>query len=230
MHIAFNMLLYMFGGAMERVRAAPLSTYYLVCVVSRRSRSSDRGDQRRGHPTVGASGRLRPAAGIRHLLPHSRIILISRHADARARFCRRHAVMELFLGVTGRRKASRFAHLGGLIGGFIMLRYWRSAPSGWRQYIVGRRLTPRRRYDAPVGRLRRSLLIYLQRLFEIATVAAHRGRWVRIPVRFRCANPPWPVARRHGVACMMPAMSRRLANASRETAVVFRTPPAAEPS
>ncbi len=37
-----------------------------------------------------------------------------------------YAVLELYLGVTGTQAGvAHFAHLGGMLGGFIMLRVWR---------------------------------------------------------------------------------------------------------
>jgi membrane associated rhomboid family serine protease len=45
------------------------------------------------------------------------------------------AVLELYLGVTGAQGGvAHFAHLGGMIGGFAMLRYWRG-PGGWRRLV-----------------------------------------------------------------------------------------------
>jgi membrane associated rhomboid family serine protease len=44
-----------------------------------------------------------------------------------------YAAIELFLGVTGTQEGvAHFAHLGGMIGGFAMLRYWRGAGGGSR--------------------------------------------------------------------------------------------------
>jgi len=44
-----------------------------------------------------------------------------------------YAALELFLGVTGTQEGvAHFAHLGGLVGGFILLRFWRSSPARWR--------------------------------------------------------------------------------------------------
>ena len=41
--------------------------------------------------------------------------------------------IELFLGVTGTQEGvAHFAHLGGMVGGFVMLRYWRSTAGRWR--------------------------------------------------------------------------------------------------
>ena len=138
-HIAFNMFaLYMFGGAMERVFGARrYLAYYVVCVVSAAlAQFLTAAITGAVYPTVGASG------GVFGLLlayaiyfPHSRIMLIFPPIPMPARvFVVVYAVLELFLGVTGTEEGvAHFAHLGGLVGGFIMLRYWRSTPAGWRQ-------------------------------------------------------------------------------------------------
>jgi membrane associated rhomboid family serine protease len=37
------------------------------------------------------------------------------------------AVLELYLGVTGTRSGiAHFAHLGGMVGGFLVMRYWKA--------------------------------------------------------------------------------------------------------
>jgi membrane associated rhomboid family serine protease len=37
-----------------------------------------------------------------------------------------YAVLELFLGVTGSQQGvAHFAHLGGMIGSYLLLRFWR---------------------------------------------------------------------------------------------------------
>jgi membrane associated rhomboid family serine protease len=138
-HILFNMFaLYMFGSAMERVFGPRrYLAYYLVCVVSAAiAQLLTAAITGAVYPTVGASG------GVFGLLlayaiyfPHSRIMLIFPPIPMPARvFVVVYAVLELFLGVTGTEEGvAHFAHLGGLVGGFIMLRYWRSTPAGWRQ-------------------------------------------------------------------------------------------------
>jgi membrane associated rhomboid family serine protease len=38
-----------------------------------------------------------------------------------------YGVLELFLGVTGRQESvAHFAHLGGMLGGAVLLLYWRA--------------------------------------------------------------------------------------------------------
>jgi membrane associated rhomboid family serine protease len=138
-HIAFNMFaLYMFGSAIERVFGARrYLAYYLVCVLSAAiAQLLTAAITGAVYPTVGASG------GVFGLLlayaiyfPHSRIMLIFPPIPMPARVVVVvYAALELFLGVTGTEEGvAHFAHLGGLVGGFIMLRYWRSTPAGWRQ-------------------------------------------------------------------------------------------------
>ena len=130
-HILFNMFgLYMFGGAIERVFGGTrYLVYYFVCVVSAAITQLVFAAVSGGiYPTVGASG------GIFGLLlaygmyfPNNRVMLLFPPIPMPARvFVFVYAALELFLGVTGSQEGvAHFAHLGGMIGGFIMLRYWR---------------------------------------------------------------------------------------------------------
>ena len=44
-----------------------------------------------------------------------------------------YAVLELVLGVTGTQAGvAHFAHLGGMLGGWLVCKYWRSRPGNWR--------------------------------------------------------------------------------------------------
>jgi membrane associated rhomboid family serine protease len=36
--------------------------------------------------------------------------------------------LELLLGLAGSSGVAHFAHLGGMVGGFLMIRYWRGQP------------------------------------------------------------------------------------------------------
>jgi membrane associated rhomboid family serine protease len=43
-----------------------------------------------------------------------------------------YASLELVFGITGTVSGvAHFAHLGGLIGGFLVYKYWRGKPRGW---------------------------------------------------------------------------------------------------
>ena len=138
LHIGFNMFaLYMFGSAMEQVFGPRrYLTYYFVCVLSagiaQLITSALTGAL---YPTIGASG------GVFGLLlayamyfPHNRVMLIFPPIPMPARvFVIVYAGLELFLGVTGTAEGvAHFAHLGGLVGGYLMLRFGRGRPARWR--------------------------------------------------------------------------------------------------
>ena len=130
-HLAFNMFaLYMFGSAIERVFGdRRYLSFYLVCVLSAAiAQLIVAALSGAIYPTVGASG------GIFGLLlaygmyfPNNRVMLLFPPIPMSARvFVVVYALIELFLGVTGTQEGvAHFAHLGGMVGGFIMLRYWR---------------------------------------------------------------------------------------------------------
>jgi membrane associated rhomboid family serine protease len=134
LHLAFNMFaLYMFGGAIERVFGTRrYAIFYFVCVVSAAlSQLVVAMLSGAVYPTIGASGGvfgLLLAYGM--YFPHNRIMLLFPPIPLPARvFVTLYAVLELFLGVTGSQAGvAHFAHLGGMIGGFLLLRFWRATP------------------------------------------------------------------------------------------------------
>jgi membrane associated rhomboid family serine protease len=130
-HLAFNMFaLYMFGGALEQVVGPRrFLTFYLVCVVAaaitQLAVTAASGEM---YPTVGASG------GVFGVLlayaiyfPHNKLFLLFLPIPIPSRvFVVIYAAIELVLGVTGSQSGvAHFAHLGGLVGGALMLAYWR---------------------------------------------------------------------------------------------------------
>jgi membrane associated rhomboid family serine protease len=131
LHIAFNMFaLYMFGSPVESVFGTRrYIIYYFVCVLSAAFAQLGVAALSGGiYPTVGASG------GIFGLLlayaiyfPHNRVMLLFPPIPMSARvFVFVYAAIELFLGVTGTQEGvAHFAHLGGMVGGYAMLRFWR---------------------------------------------------------------------------------------------------------
>ena len=131
LHLGFNMFaLYMFGSPVEQVFGGRrYLVYYFVCVVSaaiaQLAVSAMTGAV---YPAIGASG------GVFGILlayaiyfPRNRIMLLFPPIPMPARvFVIAYAVLELFFGVTGTEEGvAHFAHLGGLVGGFVMLQYWR---------------------------------------------------------------------------------------------------------
>jgi len=82
-------------------------------------------------PTVGASGALFAlllAFGM--LFPNRVIMLLFPPIPMKARtFVIVFGALELFLGLYSRGSGvAHFAHLGGMVGGFLMIRYWRGQP------------------------------------------------------------------------------------------------------
>jgi membrane associated rhomboid family serine protease len=130
-HLLFNMFaLYMFGGALEQVVGPRRFTaYYLVSVLAAAiTQLIVMALANEIYPTVGASG------GVFGLLlayaiyfPHNRVYFLLVPFPIKARvFVFVYAAIELFLGVTGTQSGvAHFAHLGGLVGGGLMLAYWR---------------------------------------------------------------------------------------------------------
>jgi membrane associated rhomboid family serine protease len=130
-HLFLNMLaLFMFGSDIERLygRRRYLAYYFaavLAAAVTQLVVSAASGSF---YPTVGASG------GVFGLLlayaihfPRRTIVLLFPPIPMPAwLFVVAYAVLELYLGVTGTQAGvAHFAHLGGMVGGFLMLRYWR---------------------------------------------------------------------------------------------------------
>lgn len=132
LHLLVNMLgLFMFGSEVERVLGyRRFFTYYLVSVLSAAIAQLAMSALSAGppYPTVGASGGvfgLLLAYGM--FFPHRMVMLIFPPIPMPARvFVIVYAVIELYLGVTGTQAGvAHFAHLGGMLGGFVMLRRWR---------------------------------------------------------------------------------------------------------
>ena len=134
LHLAFNMFaLYMFGGAIERVFGPRrYALFYFVSVVSAAATQLIVAALSGGiYPTVGASGGvfgLLLAYGM--YFPHNRVMLLFPPIPLPARvFVTLYALIELFLGVTGSQEGvAHFAHLGGMIGGYLLLRFGRASP------------------------------------------------------------------------------------------------------
>lgn len=134
-HLAFNMLgLWMFGRALE-AEFGPrmlLSTYFAGVVSAAGVQLLLSGISGTPYPTIGASGGvfgLLLAYGI--CFPDSVIMLLIPPLPLPARVAvLLYAVVELLLGVTGSEPGvAHFAHLGGMIGAYLVLRRWRRAGS-----------------------------------------------------------------------------------------------------
>jgi membrane associated rhomboid family serine protease len=133
-HLLFNMFgLYMFGGDVERVWGARrFLSFYIVCALSAAVLqlvvTAVTGAY---YPTVGASGAVFGLLlAFALLFPRRMVMPIFPPIPMRAPvFVALYGILELVLGVTGTQAGvAHFAHLGGLAGGFIYMRFW-----NWRR-------------------------------------------------------------------------------------------------
>ena len=130
-HIAFNMFgLWMFGQDLERLWGSQrFLVYYLVCVIGAGFvQLVVAGIQGGVYPTVGASGGLFGlllAFGL--TFPNRIVVPLFPPIPMRAiTFVVLFGLLELYLGFSGAAPGiANFAHLGGMLFGFLMLRYWR---------------------------------------------------------------------------------------------------------
>jgi membrane associated rhomboid family serine protease len=133
MHLLFNMLaLFMFGGQIERLFGEKqFLLYYFVCLLTAALCQLafmyffENGQM---FPTVGASGAifgLLLAFGM--MYPHEKIMLMLIPIPMPAwLFVTGYAAVELFFGITGTQAGvAHFAHLGGMLGGYLLIEYWR---------------------------------------------------------------------------------------------------------
>jgi membrane associated rhomboid family serine protease len=133
LHLFFNMFaLHMFGGEIERVFGGwRYLEYYGVAVVAAAVTQLVVLGVKGGapYPTIGASGGvfgLLLAFGV--LFPQRMMMLIFPPVPMRAwLLVTLYGALELYLGVTGTAEGiAHFAHLGGMLGGWLLLRRWRS--------------------------------------------------------------------------------------------------------
>ncbi|MCZ4312177.1 rhomboid family intramembrane serine protease [Comamonadaceae bacterium G21597-S1] len=133
-HLAFNMFgLWMFGSELERVWGARrmLQFYFASVLVAAAAQLIVTGVMGSQAPTVGASGGLFGLLiGFAMVFPRRKITpLIPPIPMPAPVFVGLYGAIELTLGVTGSASGvAHFAHLGGLLGGWLMMRYWRGQP------------------------------------------------------------------------------------------------------
>ncbi len=137
-HLFFNMLaLFMFGAPLEQTWGEKrFLTYYLVCVAGAGLCQLLVGWWMVSHgaeayPILGASGGvfgLLLAYGM--LFPNQRVMLLFPPIPMKARtFVIVFGVAELVFGFTGWQPGiAHFAHLGGMLFGWLLIRYWRGQP------------------------------------------------------------------------------------------------------
>jgi membrane associated rhomboid family serine protease len=129
-HIFFNMFgLWMFGRDIERLMGPQrFLTYYMTCVIGAGIVQLVFAEfQGANYPTIGASGGLFGillAYGL--TFPDRTVMLLIPPIPMKAKyFVIIYGVLELFLGVSGLAPSiAHFAHLGGMLFGYLLLRYW----------------------------------------------------------------------------------------------------------
>ena len=132
-HLFFNMLgLWMFGAELERIWGGKrYLQFYMASVLTAALTQLLVGLFTGGAPTVGASGGLFGlllAFGM--MFPNRTIMPLFPPIPMKAKtFVMVFGGLELLFGVTGTASGvAHFAHLGGMLGGFLMIRYWRGHP------------------------------------------------------------------------------------------------------
>lgn len=133
-HLFFNMFaLWMFGAQIERTWGSrPFLIYYFVCVIGAAlvqlvvaSLAAQEGGI---YPTLGASGGvfgILLAFGV--MFPEQPVYLIFFPVPIKAKyFVVGYGAIELWAGITGTQAGvAHFAHLGGMLFGFLLIQYWR---------------------------------------------------------------------------------------------------------
>ena len=132
-HLFFNMLgLWMFGAELERLWGPRRYWRFLLAGVLAAAAAQMLLTMATGSlvPTVGASGGLFAlllAYGM--LFPNRIIVPLIPPIPMKARtFVIVFGALSLVLGLYGGGGVAHFAHLGGMAGGFLMIRYWRGQP------------------------------------------------------------------------------------------------------
>lgn len=130
MHIAFNMFaLWMFGRELEMMMGPRrFLTYFFTCVIGAGIVQLIVANFQGGlYPTVGASGGvfgILLAYGL--AFPNRTIMLMFPPIPMKAKyFVLVFGLLELYLGISGNAPGvANFAHLGGMLFGFLLLRHW----------------------------------------------------------------------------------------------------------
>lgn len=140
-HLVFNMFgLWMFGGELERVWGPRrLLAFYTVSVLTAAAAQlAVTAVLGSNIPTIGASGGLFGLLiGFAMVFPRRTITPLLPPIPMPAwLFVTLYGLVELTLGVTGSASGiAHFAHLGGLLGGWLTMRYWRGQPPFGRRTL-----------------------------------------------------------------------------------------------
>ncbi len=137
-HLFFNMLgLWMFGSELEQVwgQKRYLQFYAASVVAAALTQLAVNAMLSSGAPTIGASGGLFGLLLAFAMIFPNRIILLFFILPMKAKYLvALYGLIELYQGVYVMNSGvAHFAHLGGMLGGLLTIRYWRGqAPFGRR--------------------------------------------------------------------------------------------------
>jgi membrane associated rhomboid family serine protease len=138
-HLLFNMFaVWMFGSSLELAWGAKRTAVTYVSAVITGAIAQLFAGAALGAPNAPVIGASAGVFGIllayALVFPHTRIMLLIPPIPLPARvFVALYAALELFLGVTGTQSGvAHFAHLGGLLGGWLGYRYGAGLSSGYR--------------------------------------------------------------------------------------------------
>ncbi len=139
LHIFLNMFaLYVFGPPLEAFWGARrFLAYYFVCLIAAGcTQLAVEYGAGVGEPTIGASGAIFGILlAFAMLFPRTRLLVYFAIPMPAWLVVTIYGALELYWGVTGKQASvAHFAHLGGMLGGAIMMLYWRMRPDGggWR--------------------------------------------------------------------------------------------------
>jgi len=132
-HLFFNMLgLWMFGSELEQVwgQKRYLQFYFASVVAAALTQLLVSGLLGSMAPTIGASGGLFGLLLAYAMVFPNRIILVFFVIPMKAKYLvALYGLIELYQGVYVMNSGvAHFAHLGGMLGGLLTIRYWRKQP------------------------------------------------------------------------------------------------------
>jgi rhomboid family protein len=138
-HIFFNMFaLFMFGPSLENLMGGKRFTlYYFVCVLAAGlAQTAVTAAAGSVYPTVGASGGIFGVLfAFALFFPQVRLAIYGIIPMPAWLFVTLYGILELIFGVTNTQAGvAHFAHLGGMLGGALLIFYWRARSALRRRF------------------------------------------------------------------------------------------------